>query len=159
MLTILSALVGFIGGFVPELLKLWNKKEDNKHELAVLDKQIEAQKLLHTQKIEEINTEADIKESIALYESSKIETTGVKWADAFLAVYNGTVRPTITYGFVGMYMLVKGTMVYTYLIEQKMPAIQVAQNVWTEFDNSTLMLVLGYWFGQRAAQKVFHLGK
>lgn len=159
MLTILSAIVGFIGGFVPELLKLWNKKEDNKHELAVLDKQIEAQKLLHTQKIEEINTEADIKESIALYESSKIETTGVKWADAFLAVYNGTVRPTITYGFVGMYMLVKGTMVYTYLIEQKMPTIQVAQNVWTEFDNSTLMLVLGYWFGQRMAAKVFHLGK
>jgi len=67
MLTIISAIIGFVGGFIPELFKLWNKKEDNKHELAVLDKQIEANRLLHEHKLEEINTQADIKESIALY--------------------------------------------------------------------------------------------
>ena len=157
MLTIISAIIGFVGGFIPELLKLWNKKEDNKHELAVLDKQIEANRLLHEQKLEEINTQADIKESIALYEASKIEQTGVKWADVFLAVYNGTVRPTITYGFVGLYMWVKFTMIYTYMWIQELPAIQTAQAVWTEFDNSALMLVLGYYFGQRMAQKVFNV--
>ncbi len=40
---------------------------------------------------------------------------------------------------------------------QKLPAIQTAQAVWTEFDNSVLMLVLGYYFGQRMAQKVFNV--
>lgn len=155
MIAVLSAIIGFVGGFIPEILRLWSKKQDQAHELAMMNVQIEANKILHTQRLEEINTEADIKESIALYENAKIELTGVRWADASLAIYNGSVRPTITYGFVGMYMFVKFSMLYTYLYIQKMPVIQVAQHIWTEFDNSTLMLVLGYWFGQRMAAKTF----
>ncbi len=157
MNALLSGILGLFGSFIPELLKFLNKRQDNAHELAMLDKQIEAQRLLHTQKLEEINTEADIKESVALYEASKIEPVGVKWADALLSVYNGTVRPTVTYAFAGLYLWVKLVMIYTYIWIQKLPQIQVIQQVWTEFDNSVLMLVLGFWFGSRMAAKVFKL--
>ena len=35
MLAILSAILGFAGPFIPELLKLFRQKQDNAHELAV----------------------------------------------------------------------------------------------------------------------------
>jgi len=157
MIAILSALLGLVGSFAPEVIKYFNKKQDNEHEIKMLEKQVEAQKILHEQKLEEINTEADIKESIALYEAAEVTPTQVKWADALLGILNGTVRPVVTYAFVAMYLWVKIVMIYTYVWIQKLSTIQVVQQMWTEFDNSVLMLVLGFWFGGRMAQKVFKL--
>src|SRR5574343_265914 len=99
MIALIGSALGFIGGFIPEILKFFKQKQENKHEINILKLQMQAQSQLHTERLEEINAEADISESRALYESAKIEKTGVGWADAVLGLYNGTVRPTITYLF------------------------------------------------------------
>lgn len=140
MLTIISAILGFVGGFAPEVLKYFNAKADKKHELDIMDKQIEASKVASDQRLAEINTQGDIAESVALYKSAETKLTGYKWADAFVEMYNSGVRPTITYAFVIFYGAKK---------------FDLVQAEWNDFDQSTFSLVLGYWFGQRSAAKIF----
>jgi hypothetical protein len=140
MLSIITAVIGLLGGFFPELLKYFKAKQDNKQELEVLKLQAQMQAQTHTENMEEINTKADISESEALYKSAEIQITGVKWVDALIEVVNSLVRPVITYSFLGFYAAHK---------------FEYTSKPFDEFDQSTLTLVLGYWFGQRAAKWAF----
>jgi len=54
MLTLLGSLLGFLSSAFPDFLKLWRDHADRKHELAILDRQMEAQRQGHTQRLEEI---------------------------------------------------------------------------------------------------------
>jgi hypothetical protein len=157
MIAILGSLIGFVGGFIPDILKYFKQKQDNAHELDVLKLQMEAQKQLHTERLEEINAEADISESKALYESSKMEKTGVGWVDAILNLYNGSVRPTITYLFTGLYCTVKLAQVYSMVHGSGTGWLDAVKYTYTEMDMSCLMLCLSYYFGQRMSAKVFKL--
>ncbi len=156
MLSIITAIIGFAGGFIPDILKLLKQKRDNEHELALLDKQIRMQEIIHTQRLEEINTEADIRESEALYKSSELKPSGVMWVDAALYFYNGTVRPSVAYAFVGLYAITKYAQLQL-AFAANMDKWQAIEKVYTEYDQATLTLVLGYYFGQRSAAKVFKL--
>ncbi len=51
MLTLLGSLLGLIGSAFPELIKLFRDTQDRKHELAVLDRQMEVQKLGQSQRL------------------------------------------------------------------------------------------------------------
>lgn len=66
MIEIFSAVLGFAAPFLPELLKYFNRKQDNAHELEMMKLQIEKGAAEHTWRIEEINTTADIAESATL---------------------------------------------------------------------------------------------
>ena len=54
MLTLLGSLLGFLSSTFPEFLKLFRDSQDRKHELAILDRQMEQQRLGHSQRLEEI---------------------------------------------------------------------------------------------------------
>jgi hypothetical protein len=154
---ILSAIIGFVGGFVPDLLKFFKQREDNKHELAVMNLQIQAQEKAHTQRLEEINAEADIRESEALYKSAEVKLTGVKFIDGLMALYNSSVRPTITYGITVLYAAVKIAQLSQMKVLGQSWDKTVISILWTEFDANILMLTLSYWFGSRQATRVFKL--
>lgn len=157
MIALLGSILGFVGGFIPNILKYFQQKQDNAHEIAILKLQMEAQSQLHTERLEEINAEADISESKALYSAAKIEKTGVKWADALLAVFNGTVRPMITYLFTGLYCTVKMAQVFSMVKVSGTTFLDAVKYTYTETDMACLLLVLSYWFGQRMSTKVFKL--
>jgi hypothetical protein len=140
MLTIFSAIIGFIGGLAPEVMKFFKDKADKRHELDLMDKQIEAQKQTAAMHLEEVGLYADVADSVAVYKSAETKITGYKWLDGLIESYNSGVRPTITYGVLVLYLTDK---------------FGVTTNKYTEFDESVLMLVLGYWFGQRAAKFAF----
>ena len=100
MITLLASLAGFLSSCIPELFKFMNSKNDQKHELAILTLQMQAQAADRDARTQEIGVQADTEEVTALY---RTYSTGVKWVDA----YNGTVRPTLTYAFFILYASVK----------------------------------------------------
>jgi len=106
MLTLLGSLLGFISSAF-DLLRLWQDHQDRKHELAILDRQMEQMRLGHTQRLEEIAVEADIAESKALYRHDS-RPSGVKWVDGLRA----SVRPVITYAFFLLFTTVKTAALY-----------------------------------------------
>lgn len=157
MITLLGALFGFLGSAFPELIKWLNKKEDNKHELALTDKQIEMQKLLGTQRLEEIIVAADSAEMQALYKSA-VPVSGVKWVMAL----SDTVRPIITYCFFICYLVVKVAQYHMLTTPELLPwlnkTVQLDWNqaliqLWTPEDGALFAAIISFWFGARSFRK------
>lgn len=152
MLTLITTLVGALLGFVPQLLNIWKDKGDKAHELKLIDLQLKQAELGHSFKMAEINTQADIAESTAIYKTYKV---GINWVDAFA----GTVRPVITYAFFGLYAFVKAIVIIYSL--QHMPAPDAPvfllkdalAFVWNPEDSAMLGGILGFWFGSRGFEK------
>ena len=98
---------------------------------------MEQQKLGASQRLEEIQLNADIAESQALY---RTYSTGIRWVDAL----NGTVRPVIAYSFFILYALVK-----VMQFSADLPWL-----LWTAEDQAIFAGIISFYFGQRAMSKL-----
>ena len=148
MLTLLGSLLGFISSAFPDLLKLWQDHQDRKHELAILDRQMEQMRLGHTQRLQEIAVEADIAESKALYRHDS-RPSGVKWVDGLRA----SVRPVITYAFFLLFSVVKTAALYVLITDQGLTVVQALPQIWDPENQALFAAVMSFWFGQRALAK------
>lgn len=107
--TLLSLLGGGALRIVPELIGLWNKKTDNEHELAMLDKQLDLERTKSAGQQSVIESQSYANQMLALIESQKaamqsqMQKVDIKWVDAL----NFLVRPLTTYWFLFLYSLVK----------------------------------------------------
>jgi len=147
MLTLIGSLLGFVSSLFPDLLKLFRERQDRQHELAILDRQMEMMRSGHQQRLEEIQVQADIAESQALYKSAV--PTGVKWVDALA----GTVRPVITYAFFALFAAVKGSALYVLIAVEGMLLAQALPEIWDPETQALFAAVMSFWFGQRALAK------
>jgi len=148
MLTLLGSLLGFVTSAVPDLLGLFRDWQDRKHELAILDRQMEQMKLGHQQRLEEIEVQADIAESKALYQhDAKVD---VKWVDAL----RGTVRPVITYAFFLLFATVKGSALYILIAVEGLLVAEALPRIWDPESQALFAAVMSFWFGSRALTKL-----
>ena len=148
MLTLLGSLLGFLSSTFPEFLKLFRDSQDRKHELAILDRQMEQQRLGHTQRLDEIQIAADVAESQALYSYAN-QPTGSPWVEALQA----SVRPVITYWFMALYCAAK-TAAFVGAVEAGAEWIPAIQAAWTEADQALWAGVLNFWFLGRVFDRV-----
>jgi hypothetical protein len=149
MLSLLGSLLGFLGSALPEFFKLFREAQDRKHELAILDRQMELLKLGHNQRLEEIQVQADVAETQALYGYAN-RPTGVPWVEALQA----SVRPVITYAFFAVFATVKVAMLIGFMQETGIAFGAALQLVWDEETQALFAAVMSFWFGARALQKM-----
>ncbi len=148
MLTLLGSLLGFISSAFPDLLKIWQDKQDRKHELEILDRQMEQMRLDHSQRLEEIAVNADINESLALLKHDS-QPSGVRWVDGLRA----SVRPVITYAFFLLFTTVKVSTLYVLMAENGLTFVVALPQVWDPETQALFAAVMSFWFGQRALAK------
>ena len=148
MLTLLGSLLGFITSAFPQLLGLIRDWQDRRHELAILDRQMEMQKLGHTQRLEEIAVAADIAESQALYRHDA-QPSGVKWVDGL----RSSVRPMITYAFFLLFAAVKGSGLYLLIAVEGLVLAEALPQVWDAETAALFAAVVSFWFGARSLAK------
>lgn len=95
--TLLGTLFGGLFRMAPEVLKWLDRKDERSHELAMFDKQLEADKMRGDQALAQINAQADAvigaAEVQAIIEATKAQAvqTGIKWVDGF----NAMIRPLL----------------------------------------------------------------
>ncbi len=148
MITLIGALLGLLGSAIPEFLKIWKSKQDYAHELSMFKLQIELAAKQAEFKMQEMSMEADIRESEALYRNARIELTGWRFVDGIIALYNSSVRPTITYAFMVLYAYVKYSMIYSAL--QAGTVWQaIGTQIWNAEDFAVFSTIIGFWYGQR----------
>lgn len=131
---LLSSLLGLLGSALPKVFDFYQDKKDKAHELELVRLQIQRDKEIGTQNANAIEIQGDASVLTAAINASTIKS-GIKWVDALSA----TVRPTVTYLLVLLYIVVK-LQVFTEL-------------EFTEFDQDLLAVTLGFWFGSRLLQK------
>ena len=153
LMTLLSLFGGGLMRALPEFVALWNKKTDNAHELAMLDRQAELEKTRASARHDDIVTQGGIDEMLALLDAQKsalagqMQKVGIKWVDAL----NFLVRPTGFYFFIGMYGLVKIASVII-AIQTSDPWAAIVQ-CWTEADAAILSGILSFYYVGRVFDK------
>jgi hypothetical protein len=145
MITLLGTLIGFISSIIPDLVKLFQEQRDQKHERELLELQMQQQRNGFTQRLEEIQVQADVAESKALY---KTWTSGIAWVDAL----NGTVRPVLAYSFFLLYCSVK-VMQFS-VIDWHHPLPWQLEVLWNPEDQAIFAGIIAFYFGQRAMGKI-----
>lgn len=171
MLALFSGIFGFAAPFLPEILKYFNRKQDNAHELAMFELRAKQQAAEHTYRMAEIDAKADIAEmqtlripqksfGVALLDAAKgYDLSQWLFIPAFYAFtaldfFSGMVRPTITYAVIAFYMAYKYAL-YLSVVALANNTYQAILEIWSEQDMAIVFLVLSYWFGQRVAKAAF----
>ena len=153
LITLLSLFGGGLMRALPEFVGLWNKKTDNAHELAMLDRQFQLEQTRAAARHDDIVTQGGIDEMLALLDAQKsalagqMQKVGIKWVDAL----NFLVRPLTTYYFLGMYGLVKLSMIVVALRAVD-PWVAIIQ-CWSADDAAILAGILSFWFVGRVFDK------
>ena len=145
MITLIAAISGFLSSIAPEILKFLKDNSDKKHELEILDKQVQYSQLMSQQRLEEIYVSRDIANSTAI---SSTYNTGVTWVDAF----NGTVRPLLAYSFFLLYAALK------YIQYKSLSDGITIENIyliWTTDDQTIFATIISFYFGQRSFSKIW----
>jgi hypothetical protein len=151
--TLLSLFGGGIMRLLPELISLWNKKADNAHELAMLDKQFQLEQTREASKQAEIAQQGDIDQMLALLASQKValsaqmQVTGIRIVD----ILNFLVRPLTTYYFLGMFGIYKAALLAVAMATQNI--WQAILQVYTPDDAAMLAGILAFWFVGRVFDK------
>lgn len=149
--------IGLLGGVVTRLFswgtEYFQKKQDNAHELAMVDKQIALANLQHTQKLEEIsaqgNADVDVEWSKALSVALESPKTGLPLIDGL----NALVRPVMTFWWcLVLYTISKGFIIYA-AVTSYASASQMAATIVSDFDIAVIGSILGFWFCDRALRK------
>jgi hypothetical protein len=146
MITLLAAITGFISSILPEILKIFKDLNDKRHELNILDLQIENNKLNHAKTFAELNISKEIAEEHALYATYK---SGVNWVDAL----NGSVRPVLAYSFFAMYAWLKYAQ-YRAIASSAIMA-QYLDVLWSIEDQTIFAGIISFYFGQRTFNKLW----
>lgn len=152
--TLLGGALGGLLRVAPEVMKFFDRKNERAHELAMFDKQLEADKLRGDQAIREgelVQDTARISGGLAaLMEGIKAQgqLTGVKWIDGITQ----SVRPFVTYWLLMLYVGAKGSTMWV-LYHSGATVPQVLQNAYGEADMSMLAGVLNFWFLSRVFEK------
>ncbi len=149
MLTLLGSLLGFVTSAFPDLLGLFRERQDRKHELAILDRQMEQMRIGHKQRLEEIEVQADIAESQALY-CHDAQPSGVRWVDGLRA----SVRPLVTYAFFLLFSGVKGSALYVLIAAEGFVLAEALPRIWDEETAALFGAVVSFWFGSRSLAKL-----
>ena len=173
MFTLLfSFLGGVVGPLLPNIIGLFRDWQDNKQELLLMEMRLKYAAQEHLWRMEEMNARADIEEAKVLHQPQssfgvQLIDAADKWSEStwgrwlitpgfylytILDIVNGFVRPTIAYCAFGFYMIYKWSIFE--IAKTQMSTVEAINSTWTENDWVVLLMVLGFFFGQRAAKAV-----
>ena len=168
-----STLLGFGANFVPDIIGFFKKRQDNAHEIAMLDAQVKWAKEATTWKAQEIREKGDTAAFVAAQRAGEKQPTmgvtlldGLKdsgfpsWAMApliclfgLLAFLVAFVRPGVTYALVIFYIGYKVALFKVLVAGGGITSAGVFVQLWNEHDWILLDGILGYWFGWRVKKR------
>lgn len=152
------AVVSMLGGgllrLMPEIFGFLNKKTDNAHELAMLDRQFELEKTRASARQAVVEYQGGVEQTLALLDAQKsallgqMQPLGIWWADAL----NFLVRPLATYYVLLMYGLAKIAM-FIVAREAGLTGWEAVLRIYDSEDRAILSGILAFWFVGRVFDK------
>ena len=157
MMTLVSTLLGFASGGLPRDLEYVQDRGDKKHELALMAAQRErelalakegfiAQAAVEEIKTEQIAMQTQTQERLAMYKHDMKIGEG---ASIWVINLRASVRPVVTYLFVGMLITVNCVGIW-YAYSTGVPFNEAIELIWSESETSILATIIAFWFGSQA---------
>ena len=160
MFTLLTTVVSFLTGGLPSILKFFQDKSDQSHELQMAQLQMERELkmaeagYLAQARVEEIKTDqvalqTSAQERVALY-AHDIEIG--KGASTWVINARAMVRPVITYGLFFLLVFVDIFGFY-YAISTGVEFVTAMDQLWDDDTQTIWASVVSFWFGTQAFSK------
>jgi hypothetical protein len=146
MIVAITTLLGFIAPVVPALITLFTRKNDQAHERAMADKQLEAAKVNGQIGLATEVARADTEQQRELYRYAS-GPSGNQRVDAL----NALVRPYITMIMFHLWLGIETT-VLIIGIRSNLSLAEIVALVWDEPTKAIFGAVMGFWFGNRAVK-------
>lgn len=153
LLTLLSMFGGGVMRLLPEIITFMNRRQDNAHELAMLDRQAQLEQTRAANRLEELQVQGNFTDMLALLDAQKsalagqMQKTGMAWVDAL----NFLVRPLTTYYFLGCYGIYKTALMIVAI--RQIDAWHAILQCYTETDANILASILAFWFVGRTIDR------
>lgn len=154
MLSLLSMLGGGLLRLMPELFGFLNKKTDNAHELAMLDRQFQLEQTRAASNQALAEYQGGVDQTLALLAAQQtalqgqMQPLGIWWVDAL----NFLVRPLTTYYVLLMYGLAKLAM-FMLARESGVSGWEAVLKLYDPEDRAILSGILAFWFVGRAIER------
>jgi hypothetical protein len=149
MMTLLGSLLGFGTSFLPEVLNFFKAGQEHKHNLERMQLEMDLMARRSELKIQELDKQAEIKETEGLYKHDSIDAGG------FVNALRGSVRPVITYAFFGLFVAIKTVAVMTLMNEQGADLAGALNVIWDDNTAGLFAAIMSFWFGNRAVSKYY----
>jgi len=153
--TLLGSLLGGVFRIVPEVMKLWDAKNEREHELKMLGKEMEFAQIKGEISMREQETVLMGKELDAMSVALREQGETARASGQFIAAISAAVRPLITYWFVTLYSIVKLASILM-AIDAGAEWKEVLVSSWTTDDMALLMMILTFWFVGRVWDRTKH---
>lgn len=148
----LGAVSGGVFRLAPEVLKLWDRKDERKHELAMFTLQTDLEKVRGTFRMEERYAEFSTAQLDTIKEAFKEQATTAKEAGKFVAAISALVRPGITWAIFFMYATVK-IAALSLALSAGSDWRLIVNEAWGPEDSAMFAMVLTFWFVGRSIEK------
>ncbi|WP_262695187.1 hypothetical protein [Kordiimonas aquimaris] len=143
MLSLLGSLLGFGTGIAPRILGYFERRRDQKHDLAMMEQQRENMKLRHGNTMEQTTTQGEIDAYKAAMRSESVPSGNSK-VDAL----RGSVRPVVTYLYTLIFIFVEVSLFWI-AMKSGMDAFEASKVIWTPEVQATYASILSFWFASR----------
>lgn len=148
MEAIIGGVVGGLLRVVPEVLGFFDRKGERKHELDLSQLTIEQIKAEGSIRMDEKRAEITVAELEAIKEGVREQGETARASYKWVAAISGLVRPTVTWGLVGLFAAVKVALIQHFLASG-VDMGQALRYVWGNEDMALMNMVLGFWFVSR----------
>ena len=149
MMTLLGSLLGFGTSFLPEILNYFKAGQEHKHNLERMQLEMDLMSKRSELKIQELDKQAEIKETEGLYKHDSMDAGG------FVNALRGSVRPVITYAFFGLFVAIKAVAVMTLMNDQGADLAGALNVIWDDNTAGLFAAIMSFWFGNRAVSKYY----
>jgi hypothetical protein len=160
MLSILSGILGFATSGLPSVLKFFEQKGDQKHELqmakldmertlALAEKGYASQERIEEFRTDQVEMETYAQERVALYQHDEKVTEG---ASTWVINLRASVRPIITYIFVFL-LLFTDVAGMIWAIKTGVDFTTAMTLIFSDEEMAIVASIIGFWFGSRHWEK------
>ena len=149
---LLGSIFGGLFRLAPEVLKLLDKANERRHELAMFTLQTDLEKLRGQFKMEEKYVDFSTQQLDTIKAAFEEQSKTAQAAGWFVAAISALVRPGITWALFGMYASVKAAALVM-AFQTGAPWTEVVSKVWDEDDFALFNMCLTFWFVGRSIEK------
>ena len=143
MLTFLGSALGFGASFLPTLLEFFSTARDQKHELSIIQLQMEQSQREHAMRLDAVLAEGEQMENVARQRAASVSS-----GNRFIDGYRASVRPTIAYIFMLLFVAVEVCLVWQMLSNGR-DIVDALPAIWNDETHAIFASIIAFYFGTR----------
>ena len=148
MLALLSPLLGIFGSLLPNIVRIFERKQEIQYELQLTKIKLDAAKEQAEIQLSVENVKADVEEGKSVRDHDSSIDGG-----KFINALRSSIRPVITYTFFILFVAIKVSAAYV-MIHTGESIPEMIRAVWDTETMSLFSTIIAFWFGSRVLEKM-----